>query len=111
MPNITGFAYTIKSKKKLEDSRLIVIAQISAGDGTLTYPANGIPLSAAKLGLPYGQVDSVVLADGNSNGSADGLQYKWDNVNSTIRVYQDHTEVSSGSATPQPNIIIEAKGY
>lgn len=111
MADISGFVYVVGTRRKMEDGRFIQSARITAGNGSLTYPANGIPLSAGKLGLPYGHISTLVVTDGNANGSADGIQYKWDSVNSTIRAYQDHTELSSGSATPTINIVVEVKGY
>lgn len=111
MADITAFAYTIKTNKKMEDSRKIVTARITAGNGSLTYPSNGIPLSAASLGFASGQIDSVSAVDENANGSADGLTHKWDNTRNTIRVYSGATEQTGGSSTTQVDIIIQAIGY
>lgn len=111
MADISTFVYTLKTQKKLDDSRKIVTSRITAGDGaTLTYPANGIPLSYGKLGFPYGQVDVVEVADGNANGSADGKGYKWDNVNKTIRVYSSGSEVAA-SSTLSVDIVVMAIGF
>lgn len=107
-----GFGtYTIKTKKKLEDGRIITTAELITGAVSDTYPSTGIPLSNGKLGFSYGKADSVSVVDGNANGSADGNQYKWDNVNNSIRIYQDHTEIATSSTVSGIDIIVMAIGY
>ncbi len=78
---------------------------LAFGDGALTYPAGGVPLTAAKLGCPN-EIRSLELF---SPASANGLVYKYDQANNKIRIYQgDYTavaagplvELAGGSATP-----------
>lgn len=58
---------------------------VTFGNGTLTYPSGGVPLSGlSKVGFPN-TVGSVILED---SGSADGFLYKWSKANNTVRIYQ-----------------------
>jgi hypothetical protein len=59
-------------------------AEISFGDGALTYPAGGIPLDKGLLGF-RNYLKDLVLVDA-SNG--DGLIYKFDKSNQKIRIYE-----------------------
>lgn len=54
------------------------------GDGILTYPSGGIPLSGLSgAGFPY-SVGDVMIMDASN---ADGYTYKWDSVNNKLRIY------------------------
>jgi len=68
-----------------EDSTRTQGFGVMFGNGALTYPANGIPLSKlSKLGFPY-IIQSVII----SSMGTDGYLYKYDAVNNTLRVYQE----------------------
>ncbi len=107
--------YTFLSQKKLEDNRKHSILSLAFGDGVKTYPTGGVPLTAAKLGMPYGQVDSLLFTDA---ANANGFVYKWDRTNDKIRIYQSNTannpliELVGGVATPAAaTLVVEVKGY
>jgi len=68
-------------------------AEITFGDGALTYPAGGIPLDKSLLGF-RNYLNDLVLVDA-SNG--DGLIYKFDKTNGKIRIYQgEYTAMADG---------------
>ena len=113
MSPITGFAYTILSNKKLEDGRKMVVATLAAGNGSLTYPSGGIPVSAGGLGLPSGQIDSLDIID----QGADGYVYTW--VKSSGKILsQVESETSAHvlqqtdtSVTPTIALTVQVIGY
>lgn len=70
------------------------VLDLAFGDGSLLYPAGGVPLSLAKLNLKD-HVDSVEFAD-ESNG--DGYVYKWDKANNKIRIYTQGAVVGAAGA-------------
>lgn len=107
-------SYVLNVQKKLEDNRKHNIISLSFGDGVKTYPSGGVPILASKLGMPLGQVDSLLFTD---EASANGFVYKYDKANLKVRIYQSNTAGSplielSGSDTPAlATLICEVKGY
>lgn len=64
--------------------------KIAFGDGALTYPSGGVPLTKASLGCPN-FLRSVTLFDDN-DGS--GLLWKYDRENEKLRCYEgDYAQV------------------
>ena len=109
--------YTI-SKKSLRDSgQREVSASVAFGNGVLTYPAGGVPLLKASLGLPN-VLEQLLLVD---PASADGFIYKLDLANEKIRIYQGDNdnvadaaliELVGGAATPAAATLkVVAIGY
>lgn len=79
--------------------------EVAFGDGTLTYPSGGVPLTKAKLGLPT-VIQSLNIDDPEA---ANGLIYKYDSANEKLRIYevdsslsgdQSLVELDSGSDAP-----------
>lgn len=60
------------------------VFKLAFGDGALTYPSGGIPLSKPKLGVPN-SIRSLKIIDQND---ASGLVFKYDFENNKIRIYQ-----------------------
>lgn len=58
--------YTILNSRTLGDSRKSLRVQLAFGNGALTVPANGIPLSKGKLGCPTVVESLHVVAQGVS---------------------------------------------
>lgn len=82
----SNVAFTLQGPKlgKGDDSKRNGVFKIVFGDGTLTYPSGGIPLSGLSAqGFPnvVGEVD---IQDASN---ADGYIYKYDAVNNKIRIY------------------------
>lgn len=90
--------YSFLQQKKAADAEKLNLISVGFGNGALTYPSGGVPLTGASMGLPN-YVRSVDLVD-PSNG--DGFVYKWDSVNNKIRIYQ--SGVQSASALPLAEI-------
>lgn len=60
------------------------VFKIAFGDGALTYPSGGIPLTPGKLGCPSHLQEFVIM----DSSDADGLVYKYDRENGKIRIYK-----------------------
>lgn len=59
--------YTILNSRTLGDSRRFNRVRLAFGDGALTYPANGIPLTKGKMGCPT-VVESLIVVDQGTSG-------------------------------------------
>ncbi len=76
------------------DSNFEAVFSIAFGNGTLTYPAGGVPLTKANLGCPA-FVKEFLLLD---PASANGFIYKYDRANEKLRIYQgDNDAVADGA--------------
>jgi hypothetical protein len=119
MPDIaaSNVSYVPDLNRKVMDKMRSIPVQISFGDGVLTYPAGGIPLSLSKLGL-VGELIGLEITEPDAD---DGLVYKWDKSANTLRLYYgDYSaavdgplvEVPSGSYAPAATVIEAiAKGW
>lgn len=77
---------------------------VAFGDGALTYPTGGVPVTKAKFGCPN-VIESFIFEGTGANG----FIYKYDQANEKIRIYQGDNnnaadseliELAGGSATP-----------
>jgi hypothetical protein len=59
--------YTLVNQRKLSDSRNMNRVRLAFGDGALTVPANGIPLTKGKLGCPT-VIESLIVVDQGTSG-------------------------------------------
>lgn len=109
-------SYSIVKEKSISLERVSRTIAISFGDGALTYPSGGVPLTKGKMGCPV-EVENFQFID---EASANGLVYKYDKVNNKIRIYQgDNDAVADGplvelgtGATPAlATIYAEVSGY
>lgn len=109
-------AYTITKKVVHDTGQREVSANLVFGDGALTYPAGGVPLTKASLGLPV-VLESMALVD---PASANGFIYKYDSANEKIRIYQgDNDGVADGplvelggaAAPAAATLKVKAVGY
>jgi hypothetical protein len=119
MPDIAAanVTHTISSRKKLESGEVSNVLTVAFGDGALTYPTNGVPLTAAKMGCPNNILSVNIINPDASNG----FVYKYDLANNKIRIYQGNNdgvadsalvELVGASATPAAaSLVIEAIGY
>jgi hypothetical protein len=80
----TDVTYTLVKQRKEESGNKVYNLTISFGDGALTYPSGGVPLTAAKMGCP----NSIISCLLNSPDSANGYVYKYDLGNNKLRIYQ-----------------------
>jgi hypothetical protein len=75
------------------------LAGITFGNSTLTYPANGVPLPAIgnfgrRKAIDFGLV---------SQNPDDGLLYKYDKTNHSIRIYTQGFKTGATAATSNEN--------
>lgn len=59
--------YTLVKQRKLGDHRNLNLVRLAFGDGALTVPANGIPITKAKCGCPT-VIESMVVVDQGTSG-------------------------------------------
>lgn len=98
--------YTILNRRKLGDSRNLNRVRMAFGDGNLTYPANGIPISKGKMGCPV-VIESMVIVDQGTSG----YKFQYDQSAEKLVIMQSasvgaHTHVvASASHTHNLKII------
>jgi hypothetical protein len=80
----SDLTYTVQKTSKMEDGRRRTNMKIAFGNGSLTYPSGGIPLSSlSSHGFPN-VVAEVLLMDAND---ASGINWKYDYENNKLRGY------------------------
>ena len=85
--------YTITDQQKADSSYNKTAMTVAFGDGVLTYPAGGIPLTKGKMGCP----NTITVGSITSPASSNGFVYKYDQANNKIRIYQgDYSESADG---------------
>ncbi len=69
MANIAAadVTYTLLNQRTLGDSRKMNRVRMAFGDGALTYPAGGIPVSKGKLGCSV-NIESLIVVDQGTSG-------------------------------------------
>lgn len=90
---------------------------VAFGNGVLTYPAGGIPLTKASMGCPNEIRDLVI----SGPASANGFVYKYDPANNKVRIYQGDNdnvadapliELVAATATPAAaTLYVNVKGW
>lgn len=90
----TDLTYTIVKQRKEESGNKIYNITVAFGDGALTYPTGGVPLTAAKMGCPN-NIISVLLV---SPGAANGYVYKYNLANNKILIYQGDNDQAGDTA-------------
>ena len=98
MPALTQPATTTpdkNSRRILDDSgRRQLGVNIVLGDGTSTYPANGIPLASDQAMGFSRKMEELDIQSSDQNG----VTYTWDNVNKKILCWHGATS-NGGKAT------------
>lgn len=86
MANIAAgdVTYTILTKSRDAKGKRVNIVKIQFGDGALTYPAGGIPITKAKLGLPT-NIDALLPMGGGTTG----YDFQFDKTNEKIFMLQN----------------------
>jgi len=92
----------------LEDRppRYINLVSVTFGNGALTIPTNGIPLSGFGLGMPENIVEYVIVID--SSGAGD-FYFTYDTANNSLK--SAGTGFTAGSAPASTTLIVLARGY
>ncbi len=83
------------------------VVGVAFGDGALTYPAGGIPLTKVGLGMAA-QIDLVRVID--TSDASDTAIWTYDRSANTLRGYSDATTELAG-AVAASTIIVEAVGF
>lgn len=86
--------YTITKKRKEDSGHNIFNITLAFGDGALTYPSGGVPLTAAKMGCPNSIISCLLV----SPASANGYMYKYDLANNKLRIYQGDNDEAGDTA-------------
>jgi hypothetical protein len=87
----TDVTYTLQEgtqKASPSDPRFQGVFTLAFGNGALTIPAGGVPLTRAKLGCPSRIEEFIIMDEANANG----FTYKYDASNNKIRVYQGDSD-------------------
>ncbi len=99
---VTDITATKVGKTEIGKTVKTHVMDLAFGDGALTYPTGGVPLSVAKLGLAR-EVHSVQIA-----GAPDGFVYKWDQVNNKIQIYTQGVLVGAAGAVAMDDFPVTA---
>lgn len=99
-----------------DDGKKVKIFTVAFGNGSLTYPATGIPLSSLTAqGFP----NSIDKVDMFSDSAGDGYLYKYDATNNSIRIYRSPavaglaplTEVTTAFTPAATSMKMEVVGF
>ena len=90
------------------------IVDATFGDGALTYPSGGVPLTKAQFGMPN-VLEYLLLVEPDASN---GFVYKFDASAESIRIYEEQDtsgaliELVGGVATPAAATLrVKAVGY
>ena len=89
-----SYSFNIKDKMFKGRRGFSARGTISFGNGSLTYPSGGIPLTKAKIGTPR-VLRSVDILESN----AKGYTFEYDVSAETIRIFQSPSKAVSGNAS------------
>lgn len=81
--------YTLVNARTMGDSRKLNRVRLAFGNGTLTYPAGGIPVTIGKLGCPT-VVESMIVVDKGTSTNAYNFMYDQSAV-TLVMVNPSHT--------------------
>lgn len=115
----TDLTYSLQQGSQFaspSDPHYSAVFSVGFGDGALTYPTGGIPLTKGKLGCPTAILD-LMLVEPDAD---DGILYKYDQSANTIRMYQIPATVDAAPAAPLAEysgapaatvLVIKVRGY
>lgn len=98
-------SYSILNARKASDSRNMNRVRLSFGDGALTVPANGIPLSKGKMGCPV-VIESLKIVDQGLSGYV--FQYD-QSAEKLVVMYADNNNASDGPLIEASTVAIAAQ--
>lgn len=96
-------AYTMMTQRTLGDSRKSNRVKLVFGNGSLTYPVGGIPLTKAKLGCPAVIESMNIVDDGTS-----AYSFCYDQSAAKLLVYKDSFTVTKGAITASTELGLSA---
>lgn len=107
MANIAAsdITVTVLNNRKRDDGFRVLTLQLAFGDGALTYPAGGVPISKSVLGCPN-IIDSLKVFDKGTSG----YEWSYDRANEKLVALQSpvHTHsflVKGGQAAASTDAI------
>lgn len=74
---------TILNRRNLGNSKKLNRVRLAFGDGALTYPAGGVPITKGKLGCPV-VIESMSIVDKGTSG----YEFKYDQSAEKIVMFQ-----------------------
>jgi len=108
MPDIaaSNVTHTVQpGTNRIESERRCALIKLDFGDGTLTYPAGGIPLTKGKMGCPT-TIDAFTFVDAANDN---GFLYKYDLDATKLRIYQgDNDGTADGPLVELGNVAVAA---
>jgi hypothetical protein len=107
MANIaaTDVTYTMLKQRLLSNSEKSNLVKLVFGNGALTYPAGGIPITGKNMGCPNIIESLKVVGQGTS-----GYVFNFDPVNVKLVVLQgDNSNVASGPLIEASTVAIAAQ--
>lgn len=96
--------YSVKNLRVLGNSRKHNRIGLVFGDGSLTYPAGGIPITIGKLGCPNVVESMVVVAQGTS-----GYVMTYDQPNAKLVIKQASAVANSNALAEASTVAIAAQ--
>jgi hypothetical protein len=94
--------YTVLKRRRYR-GRSHNLVRLAFGNGTLTYPANGIPISKGKLGCPN-DVESMQVVD----QGASGYRFQYDQSAEKLIVMQTALVVTKGAVLASGEVGVSA---
>ena len=101
---VTDVTATLVGKTEIGKVSKTHVMDLTFGNGTLTYPTGGIPLSTSLLGMKR-NVDAVQICDASA---ADGFVYKWDKTNNKILIFTQGALVGAAGAVAMDDFPVTA---
>lgn len=75
--------YTVNNKRRGGNSKVMNRVTLAFGDGALTYPTGGVPITIGNLGCPNA-VESMVIADAGTSG----YTFNYNSTTQKLQLYQ-----------------------
>jgi hypothetical protein len=99
----TDITYTVKNLRTLGNSKKHNRIQLAFGDGALTYPTGGIPVTASSLGCPNAIESLVIVEQGTS-----GYKFQFDTTNT--KLIMTYTGAHVHNLLIKNNVVADAAG-
>jgi hypothetical protein len=97
--------YAVVKQRRMSNSQASNLVRLSFGDGALTVPANGIPLSKGKMGCPS-TIDSLKVVDQGLSGYV--FQYD-QSAEKLVVMMGDNNNASDGPLIEASTVAIAAQ--
>jgi hypothetical protein len=96
----TDVTYTINSKRRVNGRNYFNVT-LAFGDGALTYPAGGVPITIGKLGCPN-TIESLTIYDKGTSG----YEWSYDTTNKKLVGFYSPA-VAANTATHTHDILVK----